>query len=101
MGLADWWAGWRSRYEALVEEYGGIAIGTYFTLFFGTWFGFWVAVRSGFQASETATMGTVGLAWVLTKTTQPVRIGATVVLTPLVVRLRRRLTGGAPTPPAA
>jgi hypothetical protein len=37
-------------------------------------------------------MGTVGLAWVLTKTTQPVRIGLTVVLTPLVVRLRRSRT---------
>lgn len=101
MGLGDWWASWRRRYEALVEEYGGVAIGTYFALFFGTWFAFWVAVRSGFEAADAATMGTVGLAWALTKATQPIRIGATLVLTPLAVRLRRRLTGGGPPAPPA
>jgi hypothetical protein len=89
MGFGDWWRGWRSRYEALVEEFGGVAIATYFTLFFGTWFGFWVAIRAGWQSSEAASMGTVGLAWVLTKTTQPLRIALTIGLTPLVMRARR------------
>jgi hypothetical protein len=92
MGFRSWWASWRSRYEALVEEYGGIAVATYFSLFFATWFGFWIAIRTGWSPDSAASMGTVGLAWVLTKTTQPVRIGLTVVLTPLVVRLRRSRT---------
>lgn len=87
-----WWASWRKRYEGLVEEYGWVAIGTYLALFFGTWFAFWVAIEVGFEPSGAASSaGTVGGAWVATKVTQPIRIGLTVVLTPLVVKARHAL----------
>lgn len=88
--LSDWWGSWRARYEALVEEYGWVAIATYFTIFFGTWFGFWVAIRSGYEpGGAAASAGTVGGAYVATKLTQPLRIGITLVLLPAVVRVKR------------
>lgn len=84
------WAGARARYEKTVEEYGRVAIGTYFALFFGTWFSFWLAIRTGWSVEGAAGgAGTVGGAYLATKLTQPVRIGATAVLTPLVVKVLR------------
>jgi hypothetical protein len=61
-------------------------------LFFGTWFAFWIAIKTGFEPNDAASgAGTVGGAWVATKVTQPIRIGLTVVLTPFVVRLRHAI----------
>jgi hypothetical protein len=85
---------WRERYSKLVEEYGTAAIGTYLVLFFGTWVGFWLAIRSGIQVEGAmAESGTIGGAYLATKLTQPIRIAATVVLTPLVVGAWHRLRG--------
>lgn len=88
-----WWSDLRGRYEKVVEEFGRVAIGTYFVLFFGTWFSFWLAIRSGVAIEGAAsTAGTVGGAYVATKLTQPVRIAATIVLAPLVMKLLRLRT---------
>jgi hypothetical protein len=94
----------RDRYQKLVEEYGTAAIGTYLVLFFGTWVGFWLAIRSGVSVEgAVAESGTIGGAYLATKLTQPIRIAATAVLTPLVVgawhRLRGRPPGTRPPPP--
>lgn len=94
-----WWAGWRTWYDALVQEYGPTFVVTYLVLFFGTWFAFWMAVESGWSAEGPASLGTVGAAWVLTKATQPARIGISALLMPLFVRIRRRFRPD-PTPPA-
>lgn len=78
----------KQRLEALVAEYGVIVMVLYFGVFFLTLAGFAVAIQRGFQVeSATAGMGTWAAAWVATKLTQPLRIGATFVLTPLVARL--------------
>lgn len=89
------WQHWKTRYGETLERFGSVALGTYLAIFALTLFGFWVAIRMGFEPqSVTAGAGTLGAAWVATKLTQPVRIGATVVLTPIVAtflaRFRRR-----------
>lgn len=78
----------KQRFENLVAEYGPSAIALYFGIFFLTWTAFAVAIQRGFEVEgATAGMGTWAAAWVATKLTQPVRIAATFVLTPLVARL--------------
>jgi hypothetical protein len=89
-----WWQRSRDRMNALANEYGGVALGVYFTLFFGTWAGFTVAIARGFDGgSAAAGAGYIGGAYALTKLTQPVRIAATVALTPLVAKGIQRLRG--------
>jgi hypothetical protein len=96
-----WWASLKTRYQDLVAEYGKVAIGTYLVLFFGTWIGFWVAIRTGVDVSSAAAgAGTVGGAYVATKLTQPVRIGATLLLTPFVMRALHWARPPTPTEPA-
>lgn len=78
----------KERLEALVSEYGKFVIPLYFGIFFLTWTGFAFAIQNGFQVeSATAGVGTWAAAYVATKLTQPIRIGATFVLTPVVARL--------------
>lgn len=88
----SWWTRLRERYAHLLEEFGSAAVAVYAVLFFGTWLGFWIAISYGFDAGENAAnAGTIGGAWVATKVTQPVRIAATIAITPLAVGLWRRL----------
>ncbi|MEQ1572066.1 MAG: hypothetical protein ABMA64_40940 [Myxococcota bacterium] len=86
-----WWTATRQRFDHGLETYGWKMFGTYLTLFFGTWFGFWVAISWGFEPSgAVAGAGTVGGAYAATKLTQPVRILATLALTPVVVKVAAR-----------
>ena len=94
------WRELRSRYERLVEEYGAAALVVYFTLFFGTLFVFWIAISRGFEPEGwVAGTGTLGGAYLATKLTQPLRIAATLVLTPLAVSAWRRIRRGPPGSP--
>ncbi len=98
--MREWWKRARQQYQQLVERYGAIAVGTYFTIFFSVLGGFWLAVSSGvdlasgFESlgfdtqSASSRSGTLVVAYAFTKLTQPLRIAATLVLTPLVARLR-------------
>jgi len=82
----------RHSTRELFEKYGPVAVVTYFTIFFLTLFAFFWAIRLGWRsASVTGTAGTLGAAYVATKLTQPLRIGATLLLTPLLAALRDRL----------
>lgn len=82
----------RQRLERLFADYGSIAIATYFGIFFMTWGGFASAIALGIDVDGAAVgAGTIGAAWLATKVTQPVRIGATVLLTPLVARAWHRV----------
>jgi hypothetical protein len=99
--LTEWWRTQRERYEKLVAEYGWTAVGVYVSLYLGTWFAFWVAITQGIDVGTAAAgAGTIGGAWVATKVTQPIRIGATLVITPLVVAGLRRLRLRSVPPPA-
>ncbi|MEZ4238049.1 MAG: hypothetical protein R3F59_18265 [Myxococcota bacterium] len=88
--MMAWWTRMRERYEALVEEYGWAAIATYAVLFVGTLIGFYAAMRAGYSVEGTAgSAGTIGAAYFATKMTQPLRIAATLGLTPVMVRVIR------------
>lgn len=78
----------KQRFEALVAEYGKFVLPLYFGIFILTWTGFAFAIQNGFEVeSTTAGAGTWAAAYVATKLTQPIRIGATLLLTPIVARL--------------
>lgn len=94
--------------QAFVEEYGYTGVAVYFGIFFGSIAVFYVLLTTGLSApvealwgalhsrgwveSETmagASTGFLGLSYLITKVLQPIRIAATLALTPLVVRIRR------------
>lgn len=82
------------RIERHLAEYGPIAMAVYFTIFAAVLIGFVIAIRLGFtsaaaSSSAMGTVGTWGAAWVATKLTQPLRIVATLALTPIVARALR------------
>lgn len=82
----------RRRLEQLFADYGAMAIVTYFGIFFLTWAGFAGAIVMGVDVEGAAAgVGTIGAAWLATKVTQPLRIGATVVLTPVAARAWHRI----------
>jgi hypothetical protein len=91
----------KERLNALMTEYGSLALYVYFIIFALVLVSFALAIQLGFKTDSTAgTAGTWGAAWVATKLTQPLRIGATLVLTPIIGNVRRRLRGGAPKVPS-
>lgn len=82
----------RRRLERLFADYGTVAIVTYFVIFFTTWGGFAAAITFGINVDGAAAgAGTIGAAWLATKVTQPLRIGATVLLTPVAARVWHRV----------
>jgi hypothetical protein len=84
----------KQRLSALFEEYGRIAIITYFTLSILTIIGFSVAIWTGVKpSSETGVIGVIIAGWVLGKATLPIRIFVTLGLTPVVAFVVRRRRG--------
>lgn len=82
----------RERLKTLAREYGRIAIFTYLAIFVVVLSGFALAIWLGVDVHTTAaSAGVLGAAYLATKLTQPVRILATVSLTPLVAAGLRRL----------
>jgi len=82
----------RDRLKALLVEYGSLALWVYFGIFAAVLVGFAVAIQAGVKVESAAgTAGTLGAAYLATKLTQPLRILATLVLTPIIVRVVRRM----------
>lgn len=78
----------KDRLEALLARYGKVALVIYFGIFGLVLAGFAIAIRAGVQVESAAgEAGTLGAAWVATKLTQPLRILATLVLTPIVAKV--------------
>jgi hypothetical protein len=78
----------RQRLKTLLAEYGRLALYTYLVLFVLVLLGFAGAIHLGVRTEST--MGKAGLwgaAWLATKLTQPLRILATMALTPLVAQV--------------
>ena len=74
-----------------MAEYGRIALAVYLTTFVVTMAGFSIAITQGFEVEgATSTAGTLGAAWVATKLTQPIRIGVTLALTPVIGSFLKR-----------
>jgi hypothetical protein len=102
------------RLKALLAAYGRIALATYLALFALVFAGFALAIAAGVEpASAQSGAGVLGAAYVATKLTQPLRIAATLALTPLLARVVERFrpqpgeppeelsTNDDPPPPAA
>jgi hypothetical protein len=80
--------------QTLLAEYGTVAVVVYFVIFFGVLFGFWLAIRFGWRStSAVGAAGTWAAAYVATKLTQPIRIAATLMVTPVVAKVYARLRG--------
>jgi hypothetical protein len=86
-----------------MTEYGVVAVIVYFAIFFLCLIGSWAAIERGVDLAAlarrvglssnrlVASLGAWTAAYIFTKILQPVRIGLTVVLTPLVARLYERV----------
>jgi hypothetical protein len=80
--------------QKLITEYGTVAVIVYFTIFFAVLGGFWLAIRFGWRPSSVAgNAGTLAAAYIATKITQPVRIAATLVVTPIVAKVYEKIRG--------
>ncbi|MGE0551338.1 MAG: hypothetical protein AB7O24_31635 [Kofleriaceae bacterium] len=81
----------RERLAVHVSEYGRLAIWTYLVLSLSTIAGFSVAIGAGLQpSSATGIFGVIGAGWVAAKATMPIRILATLAVTPVVAAVIRR-----------
>ena len=92
----------RKTVQNLLAEYGSVAVVVYFAIFFAVLFGFWAAIRFGWRTEgAAASVGTLTAAYIATKLTQPLRIAATLALTPLVAKAYERITKKPRTPSIA
>jgi len=77
----------RKTLKNILVEYGSVAVAVYVVMFILVIVGFWAAIRFGWRADSTAAnVGAWTAAYIATKLTQPLRIAATVAITPLVAR---------------
>jgi hypothetical protein len=84
----------RKTLNSVLAEYGVVALVLYLVIFTLVFAGVWFAIRAGWTpASTTGKAGTVAAAYIVTKLTLPLRMAATVFLTPLVARGYERLAG--------
>jgi hypothetical protein len=96
----------KQRLTALFEDYGRIAIITYFTLSGLAIVGFSIAIWAGTEpSSATGVFGVIFAGWAAAKVTMPIRILITLAVTPLVAlvlgrsrRMAAETTSGEPPP---
>lgn len=92
----------QERFKGLVAEYGPLLFVVYFSIFGLVFVGSALAIQMGFQVSSAAgTAGVWGAAYLFTKVLQPLRIAATIALTPAVAAVVRRFRKAPPGTPAA
>ena len=83
--------------QKLLAEYGVVAVIVYFVIFFAVLGGFWLGIRFGWRPQSTAgSVGAFTAAYIATKLTQPLRIAATLVITPFIAKLYERVRGRRP-----
>jgi hypothetical protein len=82
----------RKTVNQVLAEYGPIALVVYFSIFFAVLITCWVAIHLGWQPeSAIGAAGAFTGAYLATKVTQPLRIAATLVITPFAARVVHRL----------
>jgi hypothetical protein len=94
----------KKRLQDLLMEYGAIALVIHLSIFAMVLAGFTIAITAGVEVESTAgTAGTVGAAYLATQLVKPIRIGITIVLTPIVGgllgRFRRKPANETPQQP--
>lgn len=84
----------RATLKQILTQYGAIAVAIYLAIFGLVLGASWFAIRLGWTPTGvTGNAGVFTAAYLFTKVTQPLRIGATVVLTPIAGRVWHRVTG--------
>jgi chromate transport protein ChrA len=87
----------RKTLQHVLKEYGAVALALYLAIFAIVLVSFWTAIRFGWRPQSVAGgVGAFTAAYLATKLTQPLRIAATVFLTPLVVKAYEHVRGRAP-----
>ena len=82
------------KFKHLLVEYGVTALVVHYVIFVLVIVGFWAAIRLGWQPTSAAgSVGTWTAAYIMTKIVQPLRIVATLAVTPFIAKLYERLTG--------
>jgi hypothetical protein len=82
----------RKTLQQILAEYGSVAVVVYLALFVVVLGAFWAAIHLGWRPeSVTGSLGAFTAAYLATKVTQPLRIAATLGLTPLVAALWKRV----------
>jgi hypothetical protein len=90
----------KQRLTAHFNEYGQIAVVTYFTLSILTIIGFSIAIGIGTSPESTAgVFGVIAAGWVAAKATLPIRILITLAITPVVALVVNRLRRKRPAEP--
>lgn len=84
----------RKTLKDILAEYGTVALVVYLVLFFAVLAGSWTAIQFGWRPSSAGgNVGAFTAAYLATKLTQPLRIAATLALTPLAAKLYERIAG--------
>ncbi len=93
----------RKSLKNILSEYGPIAVVVYLTLFATVLIGSYFAIRLGWTPGNAASQaGAWTAAYIVTKIAQPLRIGATIVITTFIGRLWEKRKGpNSVEPPAA
>jgi hypothetical protein len=82
----------RRTLKEIAAEYGAVAVVVYLAIFAAVLLGSWAAIHFGWKPQGVrGGVGTFAAAYVATKLTQPLRIAATLALTPLVAKAYERL----------
>jgi hypothetical protein len=82
----------RRTLKEIATEYGAVAVVVYLAIFAAVLLGSWAAIHFGWRPqSVRGGVGTFAAAYIATKLTQPLRIAATLALTPLVAKAYERL----------
>lgn len=81
-----------ARLQELFKQYGPVALVTWFSIFGLTWAGFAAAISLGFEVDgAVGGAGTAGAAYIATQLVKPIRIIATLALTPVIATAWQRL----------
>jgi hypothetical protein len=84
----------RKTLKEVLTEYGAVALVLYLVIFAIVLGASYFAIRAGWTPeSVVGKTGTFAAAYIVTKLTQPIRIAATVAMTPIVARLYERMRG--------
>jgi hypothetical protein len=87
------------KFKHLLVEYGITALVVHYVIFALVIVGFWAAIRLGWEpTTAVGSVGTWTAAYIMTKIVQPLRIIATLAVTPFIAKLYERVTGRSATP---
>ena len=82
----------RRTLKQIAAEYGAVAVVVYLAIFAVVLLGSWAAIHLGWKPrSTTGGVGSFAAAYIATKLTQPLRIAATLALTPIVAQAYERI----------